>query len=119
MSEQHLGDIPAPAKWRHQELNRAYVDASKAFDNDNVLMTHLSLEEKTLLKFADGLEFMIYCLEELRMGNTYAEAPFTRIDMFLNEFLGARGNGVYARAMHNMHQSCRLEYGRTDKEDYA
>lgn len=63
------GDVPAPAKWNHHELEdvlrRVEQRIKKEHDIDIAVFDH----EHDLIKYADIMELVWYGIEELRMGN--------------------------------------------------
>lgn len=73
------GDMPAPAKW----FNRNLADELKVVEEKvNAIFKYpadfnaeLSVPEKTALKWADGAELVLFCLEDGRMGNRTAHRP--------------------------------------------
>ena len=72
MPEMDTGDIPAPAKWEHAELNAALDLAERAFHESHgtaAVLGALTEEEQELLKFADMAELVLYALSEATMGN--------------------------------------------------
>ena len=79
IAEFHVGDVPAPTKRRVTEVKELF----DAIENE-VLIEHghpdyvsmLTDEEKAILKVADCLEGMLFCLRELKMGNLHAETAY-------------------------------------------
>lgn len=71
------GDIPAPIK-------RADVMLAKRLDMLEVGIAHLykdfnlTEEEAAMLKWADRMELVLWCLEEYRLGNTFVGATIRR-----------------------------------------
>ena len=74
------GDVPANAKWDYpklaQELQATEQDIYKKW---GLLVPEIEPSHKEVLKWADGLELMHFCSEEVRMGNSTAAIPFYRI----------------------------------------
>jgi len=72
--EYYTGDVPAPAKWDSPELKRE-LDALEGRFIDKHFIPHPQLDEseELLLKTADMLDLLLSCIEEVRMGNSYAE----------------------------------------------
>ena len=102
LSEQHIGDPPAPLKWLYPDLTEAYKKANYSFENEWGMRVDLEEHDKVLLKFADSLEFMCFCLEEMRLGNTYAKNPWARIDNFILDFLDKRTHSRYYNGMSKL-----------------
>jgi 5'-deoxynucleotidase YfbR-like HD superfamily hydrolase len=73
VSETYTGDIPAPAKWDIPALAAAEREASEAFNQALGIQFPLSSFEHQVLKWCDMMELVLWCLEECRMGNTFAE----------------------------------------------
>jgi 5'-deoxynucleotidase YfbR-like HD superfamily hydrolase len=77
LPELFTGDIPAPIKRVHPELGPlmdSIEEELKPLHRDFVLTS----EEGALLKWADRMELVLWCLEEYRMGNTYAKPTVAR-----------------------------------------
>jgi len=68
LHEQQFGDTPAPVKWMNDYSN-VLEDAERQFDLDNHLYVELSEKQKEVLFWADKMEYMFHCLEEMRLGN--------------------------------------------------
>lgn len=73
------GDIPAPIKRAHPELGPLLdsIEAGMAplYDQADARLT---AEQHALLKWADRMELVQWCLEEWRMGNTYVKDTIRR-----------------------------------------
>lgn len=71
VGEQWVGDVPAQAKWASPALKGALNDAENQAWEDNDLMLPDSLTEKEHIevKFADGMDCLLKCLDELELGN--------------------------------------------------
>ena len=71
IAEGTTGDVPAPAKWLNPGL--AYqLDVSEAQANNQMNINYaeeLNKYEFTLVKAADMLELMFFCLEQRLLGN--------------------------------------------------
>jgi len=66
------GDTPAPAKWASADLDQALsaLEAKVIVDEGLYSCTGLTDGERELLKWADMMALVLYCLQEVRMGNT-------------------------------------------------
>lgn len=77
LPELFTGDVPAPIKRAHPELgplmDSIEEDLAPLYRPDN-----LSAEEQALLKWADRMELVLWCLEEFRMGNTFVASTVAR-----------------------------------------
>lgn len=70
LPELFTGDVPAPIKRAHPDLGplmESIEEGLAPLYQD----FGLSEEEAALLKWADRMELVLWCLEEYRMGNTY------------------------------------------------
>jgi 5'-deoxynucleotidase YfbR-like HD superfamily hydrolase len=85
LSEQLTGDIPAPAKWAHQDLRDAEKRAQVAFDCEHGLAVELSTQEHLILKYADMLDLMASSGDMVRMGNTFALQIHHRISIHIHD----------------------------------
>ena len=68
LPELFTGDMPAPIKRLHPELKVVMQEA----EEDLVPLYRdlfLTVAEERLVKFCDTLELVLWCMEELRMGN--------------------------------------------------
>lgn len=68
LHEQQFGDIPAPTKWENGCLSMLEA-AEQQFDLDNHIYVELTEKQKDILFWADKMEFMFHCLEEMQLGN--------------------------------------------------
>lgn len=70
LPELFTGDIPAPIKRAHPELG----PLMETIEEDLAPLYRgisLTADEGALLKWADRMELVLWCLEELKMGNAY------------------------------------------------
>lgn len=79
------GDIPATTKWSSVELHGALLELEEVFINEHKLDVPLTLEEMFLLKFCDMLELVLYCLDQLKLGNRNMFPIAQRGIMFLSK----------------------------------
>lgn len=86
LAEQHTGDTPAPAKWASNDLAQALGSMEDDFEKKHGIHVELTDMEKIILKWADSLELMFYCLEQRKLGNQYAEEPFYKVVAFLSKY---------------------------------
>lgn len=71
--EGYTGDVPAPVKWDHEGIADGLAEVETAVIREWAIPhPHLTAEEETVLKLADMLDLVMSCIEEVRMGNTYA-----------------------------------------------
>lgn len=74
LAECITGDIPAPAKWRNKDLRDAVARVETKFEDDNELFVELDEFESRALKWADSLECLYYCVDQLLMGNRHVQS---------------------------------------------
>jgi hypothetical protein len=78
-AEQWTGDIPATAKWSSPELKFACDNLERKMLDDNYLaLPHLTEHEQLALKWADMLDLLYRCIDELELGNTTMREVFDR-----------------------------------------
>lgn len=90
LAEHIVGDIPSPAK-RALGISKMFdefegkhlAEAGVAFYGDE-----LELDETAILKFADMLEGMMFCLRERKFGNRNVDIVFQRFRSYVLELLG-------------------------------
>lgn len=70
LPELMTGDVPAPIKRVHPELG-PLMDSIEQDLYPLYRDYTLTQEEAALLKWADRMELVLWCLEEFRMGNTF------------------------------------------------
>lgn len=75
VAEQHVGDMPANAKWSNLALALEYerVEAEFLRDNLNLDMRVLNAEEEAWLHTVDKLEYLLWCNHQLALGNALIE----------------------------------------------
>jgi 5'-deoxynucleotidase YfbR-like HD superfamily hydrolase len=69
LAEVETGDIPAPAKRRYKELHAGAIMAEVTFEREHKIDVGLSKEEHKMLKFADCYELVLFCFDQLELGN--------------------------------------------------
>ena len=77
IAEQWTGDIPATAKWRSARLK----SACDSLEDDMMLENSIKVpalegEERLTLKWADMLELLYRCFDEIELGNSTMHAVF-------------------------------------------
>ncbi len=79
IAEQVTGDIPAPVKWGSVAISKVIGKMEDDFNRDlfwRPIGLELSEEEQLIFKWADGLEGMFTCYDELFTGNKMLLGPF-------------------------------------------
>lgn len=69
LPEIETGDIPATTKWRCKEIGEQLNVLESLFENSHGLKTVLTHSERQALKFADMYELVLYCIDQLELGN--------------------------------------------------
>lgn len=77
LPELMTGDIPAPIKRVHPELG-PLMDIIEQDLHPLYQPFSLTAEQGALLKWADRMELVLWCLEEVRLGNTYMKPTVAR-----------------------------------------
>lgn len=84
LPELMTGDIPAPIKKMHDTLG-PLMDSIEEGLAPLYREVTLTPWEETLLKWVDRMELVLWCLEEVRMGNTYCRETAERGLMWILE----------------------------------
>jgi 5'-deoxynucleotidase YfbR-like HD superfamily hydrolase len=92
LPELMTGDIPAPIKKMHDLLG-PLMDTIEAGLAPLFRDCGLTAEEERLVKWADRMELVLWCLEEFRMGNTYCGETASKGLMWILE--SRAENNVY------------------------
>jgi 5'-deoxynucleotidase YfbR-like HD superfamily hydrolase len=77
LPELFTGDIPAPIKRVHPELG-PLMDSIEEDLNPLYQDFQITMPEAVLLKWADRMELVLWCLEEVRLGNSYCRPTVAR-----------------------------------------
>lgn len=77
LPELMTGDIPADVKRRHPDLD-AMLTRIEMTAEDLYFDTPLTAVERDLVKWADTMELILWCLEEIALGNTNMRRVVTR-----------------------------------------
>jgi 5'-deoxynucleotidase YfbR-like HD superfamily hydrolase len=84
-AEYYIGDIPAPVKWDNPELKKTLHEMERRWEEQNGVHFDLAPEEQMVLKMADTLEGMWFCVHQVRMGNINAKRPFRKWREFFQD----------------------------------
>lgn len=68
--ECETGDIPATAKWANPDLEKELRRVERSFERLHGFNIELTREEEEVLKIADMIELVYFCVEQRRLGNT-------------------------------------------------
>lgn len=96
LAEHMVGDIPSPAK-RALGISAMFDEIEgKHLEEAGVgwYKDALSMPEKIILKFADMLEGMTFCVRERKFGNKNVEVIFERFSSYIDELLHEDCYGV-------------------------
>lgn len=69
--ESVTGDVPAPTKWRHKQLEEALRAVEDSVKQEYELHILLTEHEKRVLKFCDYMELALFAIEECDSGNSH------------------------------------------------
>ena len=85
LSEIATGDVPAPVKRDNPALKIELHKISEAWEHEMGVRYNLTAEEAALLLWCDRVDFALYALEEVTMGNRYFLEYLHRITSWLRE----------------------------------
>lgn len=86
LAEQYTGDVPSMVKWDNKDLKAMLDKIEDNFVKSLGVLQDLTAEEVVILKWADMLELLYFCLEQRRLGNLNATNIFIRAVNFLNQY---------------------------------
>lgn len=69
IEEGYLGDMPGQVKHFHKPLKKAMNDAEKKYRKLHGLDIKLSKKEQVILKWADTIELLFTCYDQIKLGN--------------------------------------------------
>jgi 5'-deoxynucleotidase YfbR-like HD superfamily hydrolase len=69
LAELDTGDIPAPVKIHNDDMLAAVRRIEQRFNEIHGFDIWLTKEEEILVKWADMMELILWCLEEIDLGN--------------------------------------------------
>jgi 5'-deoxynucleotidase YfbR-like HD superfamily hydrolase len=105
LAEHLVGDIPSPAK-RKLGLSKQFQELEDAeLDTAGLLMYSRMLgePEQQVLKIADCMEGLMYCLKERRLGNKNVEIIFERFCQYITDVVSKMTVGKYRSRAANLH----------------
>lgn len=85
LSEIATGDVPAPVKREHPDLKGVLNRISYAWELAMNVRFGLTDEEQSILLWCDRMDFALYALEEVTMGNRYFREYLARITDWISE----------------------------------
>ena len=83
-AEYLTGDIPFPAKQQSPELAGILRGIERRWEKQNGVAFDLASVEHEVLKMADTLEGMWYCIHQVRLGHINAKRPFRKWRIFFS-----------------------------------
>lgn len=84
LPEISTGDIPAHVKWESSAMRSTLATLENRFNKEHKLeVPELTEKEELILKWADGLELMWYCVDQLMLGNRNVDTMYQRISSAL------------------------------------
>lgn len=85
LSEIATGDVPAPVKRHNPDLKRMLNELSTKWEHDMGVRYEIDAEEQHILLWCDRMDFALYALEEVTMGNRFFDEYLIRITEWLAE----------------------------------
>lgn len=87
-AERHCGDVPAPVRKENQALSKEYELSEIGFTHEHhptayYAQANLTVEERAWLKAIDVLELILYCQDEVTLGNGRFGAICARAEGYL------------------------------------
>jgi len=78
IAEQHTGDAPATIKWASEDIRKAIDAEEDAFLDRHGIKVYddLTPEEQQILKWADTFDLMLFCRDQLMLGNQFVRPMF-------------------------------------------
>jgi 5'-deoxynucleotidase YfbR-like HD superfamily hydrolase len=77
IAECTTGDIPATAKWDYPSLKREAESIEQTFNVAHGIYASLTPLEERILKWADMAELVLFCEQEIRLGNQNMQRIWT------------------------------------------
>lgn len=98
--EYFTGDIPAPMKWDYPLMVKEIEKAERSIELLLGTSLLLSEKEKALLNFADSMDLMLWCVDELELGNKAVFPMYCRVRDHIarKEFPTAVCHSMYMKA---------------------
>jgi len=86
VGELFTGDMPAHVKWANPALSKALDMVSVEAECNMGVRYSVDEAEKFILKAADKLELMWFCVAQLRLGNKNLIIVYDRLDEWFNGY---------------------------------
>lgn len=98
-AEYYTGDIPAPVKWYNSDIKDAFRELESSWEKHVGINVKINGVEHRILKLADMMEGMWYCVQQLKVGHKAARRPYRkwakRVMDMLYEVPNERAHNVY------------------------
>lgn len=85
VAEGYTGDLPAQVKWEYEGLDKELKKVEARIEAKLGIQFELTTKEASLLKIADTLELLIFCVEQVTLGNKNMVDVFNRARIWLTE----------------------------------
>jgi 5'-deoxynucleotidase YfbR-like HD superfamily hydrolase len=80
LAESYTGDVPANVKWASPTIKAELERLEGEFEKEHHLYLPLRPEDEKILKWADALELMWYCVDEMNLGNRFVDDMYSNIN---------------------------------------
>lgn len=97
--EYDTGDTPANAKWRSKPLTDALNAMEQDIELELGIVHDLNEYETLMLRAADIMELLWFCIEERRLGNTTMDDVFDRALVYTRRLLPISSATPYANGV--------------------
>lgn len=85
LAEHTVGDMPAPVKWKLPEVYEKLRSVEQEELNKRGVFPEISTSQAEAIQLCDYFEAMLYCYDEIEMGNRYMMGAFWNLH---NRILG-------------------------------
>ena len=95
LAEQEVGDVPAPTKRRLKIMHELSGIEDDILRDHNIYFS-LWDDEKKWLKLADCMDGMMFCIQEMSLGNRKARVVYERYRSYIEQLepIGERADDV-------------------------
>lgn len=88
-AERVVGDVPAPVRRKNALLSSVYEQAEEQFFHDEAptaadALDELDLDDRAWLKAVDVLELLLWCYDQIMLGNSHCEIVANRAMTYLS-----------------------------------
>lgn len=107
LPEHKTGDIPATAKWGSPGLKSLLDSLENDVITDYGIEVDISEVEKIVLKYADILELVMYCIDQMNLGNRNAKVVANRGLVFAGTLPYNKGAMELLNELQGMFDECK------------